>query len=114
MTHRIQEDEELRGRVDVYIALGELRVAAHAVVAEAVADAKMAVEAQALEIKAFETMSSEVAQEAGKAAGLTEGEEAGGIAGEKVAVEAVLAKAVAAAEKLGVEIFVAGSCCDRG
>merc|ERR1719187_2806190 len=77
----------------------------NAIVAEAVAEAKKAVEAQADEIQAFMAMSADIAQEAGKIAGEEAGEAAGAIAGEKAAVEAVLAKAIEAAEKAGVAIF---------
>jgi len=84
------------------------------IVAEAVASATKAVEEQALEMKAFETMSGDIAKEAGKLAGKTSGKEAGAAAGEKVALEAVMIQAIEAAEKAGQAIFgEEGAACGK-
>jgi len=76
--------------------------------------AKRAAQEHALEIKAFETMSANSAKEAGEKAGGDSGKEAGGMAGIEVALKAVMAQAIDAAEKAGSAICgEEGAICGR-
>ena len=67
-----------------------------AILKEAVSEAVAAAEAQASDMKAFESMGGEIAENAGKIAGQEAGKASGALAGEKVALEAVMQKAIEA------------------